>query len=392
MDLKVVMDPKHMRQWTGEFDGTNTGKVTINIEYDENIDNAYVGTLHVTDSNTGLPNLIGDVSFNDSGFFKGHTSSISVEDPRTGYLQKFDDVKDYLHPDLIMPKVIYFDGREKNGGIQITWQTDIGTKGEAYLTTGDFEQKSSLESETLDWSQFKSFLDEIETEKYIYRGQSKPRKLRTKFHRYGRCNLKKYLNQDIPELNRYAAAVYDRRFNVDDADEFTALLALAQHHGYPTPLLDWTKSPYIASFFAFKENIQDAIDDFDTNSVEDETKVRIFLFRYKDWCKDNNIGVDQILSPHQKISVHHPLPLLNKRVIPQQAISTFTNVDDIESFIERKSNENSLQYLIVRDVLYSWRDDVLRELDMMGINSATLFPGFDGICDYLTEKNFFELG
>jgi hypothetical protein len=36
-------------------------------------------------------------------------------------------------------------------------------------------------------------------------------------------------------------------------------MAYLRHHGFPSPLLDWTKSPYVAAYFAFERPVADEV-------------------------------------------------------------------------------------------------------------------------------------
>src|SRR5262249_28753799 len=88
--------------------------------------------------------------------------------------------------------------------------------------------------------------------KFIFRGQgSADWPLKSTFDRTysnqqaaSRYTIAKNLIKDFyEECERYSAW----RYNEDDP----RVLAMAQHHGLPTRLLDWSFSPYVAAYFAF---------------------------------------------------------------------------------------------------------------------------------------------
>ena len=184
-------------------------------------------------------------------------------------------------------------------------------------------------------------------------------------------------SDDISDLLRIFSALTSHSFNPTDPLDRAALLNLAQHHGYPTPMLDWTWSPYVAAFFAFRHVKRN-----DTS----RKKVRIFKLDCLAWNELHR--ADKLFPYTPNMTILNPLAFGNARAIPQQAISIVSNVDDIESHVQSVEQIRSKNYLEVFDLSVSEREHVMKELALMGITASALFPGLDGACESLKERNF----
>lgn len=234
------------------------------------------------------------------------------------------------------------------------------------------------------WDAFKTFIEEaIKSRKdYYYRGQLNPNwKLQTSFHRYAEktnATLEQYLDIALPELQYNITSQENELFDLEDKKEFGAFLGRLQHHGFPTPLLDWSLSPYIATFFAFRE--------VDAHSPQVEN-VKVYIFDYQEW-ESNFENILELRSEKNFLSAFRPFSKRNSRIVPQMGSTTMTNINDIEAYIKKREEElgKTLLYQVtlpVSDML-----NITNELNLMGINEMTLFPGIDGVCEHFKKFYF----
>jgi hypothetical protein len=144
---------------------------------------------------------------------------------------------------------------------------------------------------------------------------------------------------------------------LDDEDR---LLALGQHHGLPTRLLDWSTSPYVAAFFALSGAL--------TTRGPAERHVSVWALHLDAPVWTADLGV-AFLPPGGGGNV---------RMRSQGGCFTrsLTPFASLEEYVEHTSYRGTA----LTQLSWPARDAArgLAELEMMGITTARLFPDFDG--------------
>lgn len=171
-------------------------------------------------------------------------------------------------------------------------------------------------------------------------------------------------------------------------------LALAQHYGLATRLLDWSQSPLIALFFAVEA------DDMNAGAVyaylRPHGRVIPDKHRFWDICSEKDGDDADLLSvAFSDVAIYEPRPF-DRRMLQQRAVFTYHTkpLEPIVPMHERGADRRCQEIdrfgtdLMEFTIDGTWKRPLRRELSMLGIDRETVFPDLEGLSSQLNYSRW----
>lgn len=251
----------------------------------------------------------------------------------------------------------------------------------------DINLKNGVRIETLSsWHEFHQKACNLKSKRgFVWRGQKKDESsgwsLQSSFDREYQNNnqstrakkLRDHLETFKVEMNKYYPNVLPK-YDVD-------IWALGQHYGLMTPLLDWTQSPYIAAYFAFK----DVIDPHDQN---DHYRYVYALNKSLERLMTKEKKAGHLLSSNRSVIFIDQLPYHNPRFTAQKGVfSKAFQGNDITKYVDSFITKRPRELVIVKfKIPTKEREECLRDLHLMVIDHTSLLLDLHDVVDYCNIK------
>lgn len=181
---------------------------------------------------------------------------------------------------------------------------------------------------------------------------------------------------EVERLLRDYEAWAGRRF--PDPASYSYMVHL-RHHGFPSPLLDWTRSPYVAAFFAFR-----------SRSEPTDGKVSIYAFLERpEGFKLTSGGEPWIrtIGPYVKTHRRHFLQQCDYTMC-----AVFKFGDHVNEWCFAKHEDVTQREFIRQDVIWKFnipwteRLKVLKLLDDYNLNAFSLFESQESLMETLAVR------
>jgi len=188
----------------------------------------------------------------------------------------------------------------------------------------------------------------------------------------------------IPEMHSVRTLIDDGVTNVDAS--MIPFIALAQHHGAPTRLLDWSTLANVAAYFAAADIARPGAVPELKKKLEIIAMHRDAVTLANDACA--NAFCDIVRAPRAS----------NANLHAQSGVFTICHggdpalepLDSLFLTCYQTSGEPVTRTLFRRFRLPQAKaGDLLHHLMHAGVSGATMFPGYDGAVQALKERKFY---